>query len=71
MVFTELDASFKGSKILDLGCGRGEDLAFYLVKDVKTFKVDINELSVNHAEKLGSRVKRPISSTQEWRQFFV
>ena len=50
--------SCKGSKILDLGCGQGEDLAFYLSQGYKNvLGVDISQSQLIHAEKLGVEVK--------------
>lgn len=48
----------KGSAIIDLGCGTGEDLAFYISQGYSNvLGVDISPSQLHHAEKLDVKTK--------------
>ena len=48
----------KNSTILDVGCGTGEDIAFYLSKGYKNVSgVDLSVSQLNYAKSLGAEIK--------------
>jgi len=41
----------KGEKLLDIGCGNGDQLFYFLKKDIECFGIDINKKAIKLADK--------------------
>ncbi len=74
-LYSQIDFSLKGKKILDVGCGFGADLKFYKRKGAIVYGIDISRSMIEIAKKLHPDLKenlfvRSFDNTKFKSEFF-